>query len=122
MRNPEKRKGLSGLLKNFVDKLQGKEVVKKVDTSRMSDEDFCEKVLSNIGGLENIVMADSCITRLRLEVKNLDVMKLENLEALGCEGIIKVGDNRVQMIFGEKAILLEKYYNKLKKELENLKK
>lgn len=118
MKSPEKKKGISGLFKNFTDKLQKKETIKKVDTSKMSDEDFCERVLVEIGGLENIIMADSCITRLRLEVKDIEKMKPAELESLGCEGIIKVGENRVQMIFGEKAAVLEKYYNNLKKDIK----
>lgn len=115
MKSPEKKKGLSGLFKKFSDKLNGKENVKKIDTSKMSDEVFCDKVLVEIGGLDNLISVDSCVTRLRLEVQDINKIKLEELEALGCEGVIKVGDNRVQMIFGEKAIVLEKHYRKLKK-------
>ena len=121
MENSGKKKGLSGLFKNLSDKIHGKKVVKKVDTSMMSDEDFCKRVLLEIGGFDNILMADSCVTRLRLELKDSKKINSEKLEALGCEGIISVGENRVQLIFGEKAVMIEKYCNKLlklKKETE----
>lgn len=121
MENSGKKKGLSGLFKNLSDKIHGKKVVKKVDTSMMSDEDFCKRVLLEIGGFDNILMADSCVTRLRLELKDSKKINSEKLEALGCEGIISVGENRVQLIFGDKAVMIEKYCNKLlklKKETE----
>lgn len=121
MENSGKKKGLSGLFKNLSDKIHGKKVVKKVDTSMMSDEDFCKRVLLEIGGFDNILMADSCVTRLRLELKDSKKINSEKLEALGCEGVISVGENRVQLIFGEKAVMIEKYCNKLlklKKETE----
>lgn len=63
-------------------------------------------------------MIDSCITRLRIEVEDITKINPEKLEALGSEGVIKVGENRVQIIFGEKASLLEKHYNKMKKDIE----
>ncbi len=117
MKKPGKKGRLSGIFKIFSAKLHGKEPVKKIDTSRMSDEDFCQRVLVEIGGIDNLIAVDSCITRFRIEVCNYNKINAENLEALGCEGTVKVGENRVQLIFGEKSVILEKYYNKLKKEI-----
>lgn len=116
MKSPEKKGKLAGLFKSFSDKIHGKETPKKIDTSKMSENDFCELVLAELGGIDNLLMIDSCITRLRLEVTDLSKLNLEKLEGLGAEGVIKVGENRVQIIFGEKAVVLEKYYNKLKQE------
>ncbi|WP_300358619.1 glucose PTS transporter subunit EIIB [Fusobacterium sp.] len=118
MRNTEKRGRFSELLKIFSDKLHGKETPKKIDTSKMSEECFCNLVLVELGGLENLLVIDSCITRLRIEVKDISKINSEKLQALGSEGVIQVGENRLQIIFGEKAAILEKYYNKLKKEIE----
>ncbi len=118
MKNTEKKGRLSSLFKSFTDRLNGKEAPKRIDTSKMSDEDFCKLVLVELGGIENLLMIDSCITRLRLETADIKKINVERLEALGSEGVIKVGENRVQIIFGEKAALLEKYYNKMKKDIE----
>ena len=84
----------------------------------MSDDDFCELVIKELGGFENLILVDSCITRLRIEVKETEKINSEKIEALGSEGIIKVGENRLQIIFGDKAALIEKHYNKIKKDIE----
>lgn len=115
MKKPDKKGKLSGLFKTFSDKLQGKEPVKRIDTSRMSDEDFCSRIFAEVGGVENMTSVDSCLTRLRVEVKDCKKINFKNLEALGCEGVVKVGENRIQMIFGEKSVVLEKYFNKITK-------
>ncbi len=118
MKNTEKRGRFSELLKIFIDKFRGKETPKKIDTSKMSEECFCNLVLVELGGIENLLVIDSCITRLRVEVKDISKINSEKLQTLGSEEIIKVGENRLQIIFGEKAAVLEKHYNKLKKEIE----
>lgn len=115
MKNTEKKGRLFSFVKSFIDKLQGKEPPKKIDTSKMSNEQFCSLVLVELGGLENLLVIDSCITRLRIEVVDPLKINSEKLIELGSEGIIKVGENRMQIIFGEKATILEKHYNKLKK-------
>ena len=84
----------------------------------MSDDDFCELVIKELGGFENLTLVDSCITRLRIEVKETEKINSAKIEALGSEGIIKVGENRLQIIFGDKAALIERYYNKIKKDIE----
>lgn len=118
MKNTKKKGKLSGFFKNFSDKIHGREVPKKIDTSKMSEDYFCELVLKELGGFENILLVDSCITRLRVEVKEISKIDSKKIEALGSEGIIKVGDNRLQIIFGEKSSLIEKHYNKIKKDIE----
>lgn len=118
MKDTEKKGKISGLFKSFSDKIHGREVPKKIDTSKMSDYDFCELVLKELGGFENLLLVDSCITRLRIEVKEIGKVNSKKIEALGSEGIIKVGENRLQIIFGDKAVLIEKHYNKIKKDIE----
>ena len=118
MKDTEKRGRLSSFLKSFSDKIQGKKAPKKIDTSKMSDDDFCELVIKELGGFENLILVDSCITRLRIEVKEAEKINSAKIEALGSEGIIKVGENRLQIIFGDKAALIEKHYNKIKKDIE----
>jgi len=51
------------------------------------------------GGKSNIVSLDACITRLRVEVKNILKVNPERLKALGATGVVVVG-NGVQAIFG----------------------
>ena len=59
-------------------------------------------VLAALGGEENIVSVDACITRLRVEVKDKSNVNKDELKNLGAAGVIEVG-NGIQAIFGAKA-------------------
>ena len=60
------------------------------------------EVLAALGGEENAVSIDACITRLRVEVKDKSKVDKEKLKALGAVGVVEVG-NGIQAIFGAKA-------------------
>ncbi|WP_244834012.1 PTS transporter subunit EIIC [Clostridium sp. BJN0001] len=60
------------------------------------------EVLEALGGEENIVSVDACITRLRVELKDNAKVNKAKIKALGATGVIEVG-NSVQCIFGAKA-------------------
>ncbi|NFH92061.1 PTS glucose transporter subunit IIB [Clostridium botulinum] len=59
-------------------------------------------VLAALGGEENIVSVDACITRLRVEVKDKSKVDKAELKTLGAAGVMEVG-NGIQAIFGAKA-------------------
>lgn len=71
-------------------------------------------VLAALGGEENIVSVDACITRLRVEVKDKANVNKEELKALGAAGVVEVG-NGIQAIFGAKA---DAYKNEIKNILD----
>lgn len=60
------------------------------------------EVLAALGGAENAVSIDACITRLRVEVKDKSKVDKDKLKALGAVGVVEVG-NGIQAIFGAKA-------------------
>ena len=83
-------KGLDG--KETSNKSNGKdEIVQKAP-----------EVLAALGGEENAVSIDACITRLRVEVKDKSKVDKDKLKALGAVGVVEVG-NGIQAIFGAKA-------------------
>ncbi len=59
-------------------------------------------VLEALGGGENCVSIDACITRLRVEVKDKSKVDKDRLKQLGAVGVMEVG-NGIQAIFGAKA-------------------
>ena len=71
-------------------------------------------VLAALGGEENIVSVDACITRLRVDVKNKANVNKDELKALGAAGVVEVG-NGIQAIFGAKA---DAYKNEIKNILD----
>ncbi|GIO96465.1 PTS acetylglucosamine transporter subunit IIB [Paenibacillus lautus] len=68
-----------------------------------SKESKAAKVLANIGGEDNIVSVDACITRLRLVVKDEKAVKDSELKKLGASGVMRLGQGAVQVVFGPQA-------------------
>ena len=60
------------------------------------------KILEAIGGKSNIDGLDACITRLRLNLKDVSLVDKKTLKALGAAGTLIAG-NSVQVIFGTEA-------------------
>lgn len=75
-------------------------------------EDKAVKVLAMVGGKENIVDVDACITRLRLVVKDDKLTDDDGLRSLGAAGIMKLGKGAVQIVFGTQS---ERIKDKMKK-------
>ncbi|HDW2353213.1 TPA: PTS transporter subunit EIIB, partial [Escherichia coli] len=59
-----------------------------------------------LGGKENIMRIDACITRLRLEVANMDMIQEPELRKLGAMGVVKRGDTGLQVIVGTRAEII----------------
>lgn len=74
----------------------------KVTTAKGEIAQKAPAVLSALGGEENIVSVDACITRLRVEVKDKSKVNKAELKSLGAAGVMEVG-NGIQAIFGAKA-------------------
>ncbi len=72
------------------------------------------QVLAALGGKSNIDGLDACITRLRLNVKNPDLVQTEQFKKLGAAGVMKSGCN-FQIIFGVESDLLKEEMKRLMK-------
>ena len=81
----------------------------KVEISEVKNEkeiksdELAVGVLEALGGKDNLISLDACITRLRVEVKDTKNVNENALKSLGASGVLKVGSNGVQAIFGAKA-------------------
>lgn len=70
-----------------------------------------ERIITLLGGRENIVLVDACMTRLRVTVKDVaKVAELAEWKAEGALGLIKKGDG-VQAVYGPKADVLKSDIN-----------
>lgn len=58
------------------------------------------KIYEGLGGDENVTSVDNCVTRLRLEVKNMDAVDQKKIKSTGVPGINVVGKNSIQVIVG----------------------
>ncbi len=70
-----------------------------------------ERIIALLGGRENIELVDACMTRLRVTVKNPDlVADSDKWKAEGALGLVKK-DNGIQAIYGPKADILKSDIN-----------
>ncbi len=83
----------------------------ELKTIELSNEDLATEILPLIGGRPNIITAGACITRLRLELKDLSIVDDEAIKALGAMGVIRVGSNGLQIILGAKAQFVSEIIN-----------
>jgi PTS system N-acetylglucosamine-specific IIB component len=61
-----------------------------------------EKILAGLGGSDNVVEIEACITRLRTEVNDASKVDEAALKAAGAHGVIKSG-TVVQVVVGPEA-------------------
>ncbi|GAA2469230.1 PTS glucose/sucrose transporter subunit IIB [Streptomyces thermolineatus] len=61
-----------------------------------------EKIVAGLGGLDNIVEVEGCVTRLRTEVDDVSKVDETALKAAGAHGVVKMG-KAVQVVVGADA-------------------
>ena len=76
------------------------ETEKKIVFANNDYTKMAEAVLEGLGGKENIISLDNCITRLRLEIKDHDKVDEKLLKAVGAAGVMRPGKTSVQVIIG----------------------
>lgn len=70
-----------------------------------------ERIISLLGGRENIILVDACMTRLRVTVKDVSkVADAASWKAEGAMGLIKKGEG-IQAVYGPKADVLKSDIN-----------
>ncbi|MBQ0065132.1 MAG: PTS transporter subunit EIIC [Firmicutes bacterium] len=59
-------------------------------------------IIEALGGFENIVVVNNCISRLRVDVKDMSLVNEDMLKKTGSMGIVKPSDKHIQVIYGPK--------------------
>ncbi|MBS5940033.1 N-acetylglucosamine-specific PTS transporter subunit IIBC [Clostridium sp.] len=62
--------------------------------------ELAKAYIEALGGKDNIVSVDNCVTRLRLGVKDNAIIVDKKLTALGARGVIRPGKGNIQVIVG----------------------
>ncbi|OIQ25939.1 N-acetylglucosamine-specific PTS transporter subunit IIBC [uncultured Vibrio sp.] len=62
--------------------------------------DVARQYLKALGGHDNLTSIDACITRLRLTLKDRSIADEAVLKKLGAKGVVKLGENNLQVILG----------------------
>ena len=96
-----------GRMGNYTDEKEDKSGTEKTT----GENTQAERIISLLGGRENIVLVDACMTLLRVTVKDMEqVAELPDWKAEGALGLIKK-DNGVQAVYGPKADVLKSDIN-----------
>jgi len=81
-----------------IDIFQGEKGVDKIENSNEAEE-----FIKALGGRENIIDTDACITRLRMQVKSSKNLNEEEFMKLGAKGVICPSETAIQIVLGTKA-------------------
>lgn len=86
-------------------KTPGRELDEEVTeiTEFKGGNDQADGFIAALGGAGNLRSVDACTTRLRLMVANRDQVDEAALRGLGSRGVVKLGDNSLQVVLGPMA-------------------
>nr|WP_269800755.1 N-acetylglucosamine-specific PTS transporter subunit IIBC [Psychromonas sp. Urea-02u-13] len=75
----------------------------KVAAGKEDANELANQYVAALGGIDNLEVIDACITRLRLTLKDRSVVSEAELKGLGAMGVVKLGENNLQVIIGPQA-------------------
>ena len=81
-----------------------------------SDNEFlvmARKMLEGVGGKDNVISVDNCVTRLRLELKDVSLVDEKLIKSAGAAGVIRPGKNSVQIVIGTKVQFVADEFSEL---------
>ena len=85
----------------------------KVELANNDYTAIAATILEGLGGKDNVVSIDNCITRLRLEVKDNTAVDEKKIKSAGVAGVIRPGKTSVQVIIGTKVQFVADEFKKL---------
>lgn len=86
-----------------------------VKLSNNNYTEIAETILRGVGGKENVVSVDNCVTRLRLTIKDQAAVNEKVIKSAGVPGIIRPGKTSLQVIVGTQVQFVADEFKKLVK-------
>ncbi len=71
------------------------------------------KLIQCLGGKDNIIDVEMNFSRLKVTLKDMEIINKEGIQKLGAKGIVEI-DNQLKIIFGPNSKQLKKYIVDLK--------
>jgi len=96
----------------------GEEADEKEQELKLSHNKFeymAKKIIQYVGGKENLVTYENCMTRLRLVLHDSSLVDQEAIKKTGAHGVVIIDDQHVQIIIGTEA---NRVLQELKKQVE----
>ena len=85
----------------------------KVELSQNDYASVARIIYDAVGGKDNIVSAENCITRLRLEIKDYTKVDEKKIKSAGVAGVIRPSKTAVQVIIGTKVQFVADEFKKI---------
>lgn len=98
---------------HFNIKTPGREVESKNDNNTNTQTTTSKsgyntaQILEALGGADNIVSLDNCITRLRLSVKDINIVDDQKLKANKAIGVVRLNEHNLQVVIGPQVQLVK---------------
>lgn len=96
-------------------KTPGRDTEEAEETEDVTESELGEAIAEALGGRENILDIDNCISRLRLILKDTKLADEKKLKSTGSLGVIRINDENIQVVYGTK---VEKAAAELKKAMK----
>lgn len=93
------------------DDIDSSELLIKPTNSNYSE--MAKEIMVAVGGKDNVTSIDNCVTRLRLEVKDFDVVDEAAIKKSGAVGVIKPGGKSLQIIIGTTVEFVAEEFKKI---------
>ena len=92
-------------IRQFDLKTPGREAVAatNADEASAAPEGRPGRFVAALGGAANIAELDACTTRLRLVLRDADLIDVQDLSSLGARGTLNLGSGHVQVVVGPEA-------------------
>lgn len=82
---------------------------------KLSKKNFnieANKLITFLGGKENIINAECNMSRLKVILKDVSLANKDGIQKLGAKGIVEI-DNQLKIIFDKNAKQLKKYIEEI---------
>lgn len=92
-------------------------IVNCIDLDKVEDKKLLgigKLYIKALGGEKNIVSVDTCLTRIRVVVKNGNLIDEKRIAVLGAKKVIRLTNEKVHIVLGLKAEKLEKAINEIR--------
>lgn len=93
----------------------GDESIEEEENLMLSHKNYeymAKKIIENIGGKENIVSFQNCITRLRIELIDTNLVNEIKLKQTGAHAVIKTDEKNIQIVIGPEVTNVIIYMNR----------
>ena len=87
--------------------------VKKVEKVENNFDEIAIQLFEALGGKKNIISVDHCITRLRVEVKDISIIDKQTLSKMNFSHIVEASEHEIQIIIGTEVQFIAEILNEI---------